>query len=190
MRIPFFVRGPGVLPGSRSDGLVSSLDVGATILELAGLAAPGARPTDGRSFAPLLTGNGSWGRDRLLIEYFGWPTDQRLGPCNTSSNELVPGPACPVPPGVPLPLVDTSSNAFSALRIRNMSWDVLYAEYRPSAASPLAPSSTNFTEAYNLTADPWQMVNLALPGGWAPATLAALSAELWAVADCANAACP
>ncbi len=69
---------------------------------------------------------------------------------NSSSGEAVPGPACPYDGA--LPLIDSSANTFSALRIRNASDDVLYAEYRPSSSSPLTPASTNFTEAYDLTA--------------------------------------
>ena len=54
---------------------------------------------------------------------------------------------------------------------------------------PLAPGSTNWTELYDLNADPWQMRNLALESAFAP-LVRQLSAELWAVADCQGAACP
>ncbi len=76
IRPPFYVTGPGVPPGSNITGLVSLMDVGATMLELAGALPPGAlwtvrvycrciwvqsfscagaRTTDGRSIVPLLT---------------------------------------------------------------------------------------------------------------------------------------
>lgn len=85
-RIPFLVRGPGVPAGSKNDALVSPIDVGATLLELAGAVAPGSRTTDGRSFVALLQSTvpaaaaavepapavaAAWPRDRVLIEFPG-----------------------------------------------------------------------------------------------------------------------
>lgn len=232
-RIPFIVRGPGVPAGATSDALVSAIDVGATLLELAGAVPPGSRTTDGRSFASLLTGGGSsergvepravrsesasgdslaqsverawaeeddfdvpgsgapvWPRDRVLIEFPGYPT-QYLGPCNFVPGEAAPNVPCPRPPNTPLPLIDDPSNSYSALRIINATHDVLYAEYRPGG-SAIVPGSTNFTEAYDYAADPWALVNKALPGpdAWPRAVLQQLSKELWAVANCKGEACP
>jgi hypothetical protein len=191
-RIPFVVVGPGVLANATdARALVSPLDVGATLLELGGAVPPGNRTTDGRSFAALLRGSpgGPW-RDRLLIEFPGYPT-QYLGPCGYY--EDLPGVACPPPAGEPQQLIDAPSNSYSALRIVNATHDVLYAEYRPGG-SPITRSSTNFTEAYDYAADAWALVNKAAPGGgphaWPPALLAQLSDELWAVATCAGEACP
>ena len=218
-RIPFLVRGPGIPPNSTSDALVAAIDVGATLLELAGAVAPGERTTDGRSFVSLLSGRdddevdeedsaddggegnmppvmgadertprAAWVRDRVLIEFPGYPT-QWLGPC--ASAEKPPGVTCPRPAGVPLSLIDDPSNCYSALRIINATHNVLYAEYRPGGAA-ITPSSTNFTEAYDYSADPWALTNCALPGpaAWPAATLAQLSTELWAVANCQQATCP
>ena len=36
LRVPFLVHGPGVAPNSTSDALVNNVDLGATILDLAG----------------------------------------------------------------------------------------------------------------------------------------------------------
>jgi N-acetylglucosamine-6-sulfatase len=190
VRIPLFMRGPNVGQNVTTSALASSMDIGATILELAGVTAPGQRTTDGRSLVPVLhappDGAAPPWRDRVLTEFFGWMNEQFLSPCDLPP----PGQACPDPAGQVIPLIDSTTNVFSALRILNSTADLLYVEYRPQGHSPLSPASTNFTEAYNLTADPWQMVNLALPGGLPPATLAALSSELWAVATCAGATCP
>lgn len=64
-RTPIIVSWPGVLPaGRRDDRLVSTLDVFATVLDLAG-----ARPvpgTDGRSLLPLLAGQGEFSRDHVV----------------------------------------------------------------------------------------------------------------------------
>ena len=72
LRIPFFIRGPGIVAGSVFDGLASNVDVMPTLLELAGGAAARPRAWDGRSAAAHLLGRatlGGWRTD-LLIEYF------------------------------------------------------------------------------------------------------------------------
>lgn len=74
VKVPFYVRGPGVPAGASSDAIVSLIDVGATFLELAGVVPPGGqRTTDGRSLVPLLGGGTppSW-RTTTLIEFFGF----------------------------------------------------------------------------------------------------------------------
>jgi hypothetical protein len=86
-------------------------------------------------------------------------------------------------------LVNANSNNYVALRVQNATADTLFAEYRPSLA-PLAPASTNWTEAYDLAADPFQMVNIAVKGRAAPGALAALREELWRVAACEASSCP
>lgn len=85
-------------------------------------------------------------------------------------------------------LLDAPSNTYSGLRIINASHDWGYFEFRPSGDSPITHAATNWTELYDLRADPYQLVNLALTA--APATLKALSEELFAVATCSGAECP
>lgn len=58
-----------------------------------------------------------------------------------------------------------SQNTWSALRIVNATADLAYIEFRPHA-SPLARASTNWTELYDLRADPWQAVNLCVRKWW------------------------
>jgi arylsulfatase A-like enzyme len=66
IRVPFLVRMPGAAPGEREVLVAPNLDIGPTVLELAGLEGG----TDGISLVPLLRGAAS--RDRtLLIENFG-----------------------------------------------------------------------------------------------------------------------
>ncbi|MBW7991841.1 MAG: sulfatase [Planctomycetes bacterium] len=55
MRMPFLVRYPGMIkPGTRTDEIINNTDFAPTILELAGIKAPGYM--QGRSFAALLRG--------------------------------------------------------------------------------------------------------------------------------------
>jgi len=49
--VPLLLRGPGILPGSVSDELVSNADLAPTVLEAAGTASD--RAVDGRSFLPF-----------------------------------------------------------------------------------------------------------------------------------------
>ena len=208
INVPFYVRGPGVAPGSTSPALVSQVDLGTTMLDLAGVA---PLPTDGRSFAAALAAADGAGaaRDRLVVEYFGGGYVVR-GPCNESCG--ICGPAMSQ-------LLDAPSNTWSGLRIQNATANLMYAEFRASGA-PAARASTNWTELYvvgiaifavgcahlcslihahalaarrrryDLSADPFQLVNLAVAGRTPPARLAQLSSELFAVATCKGSACP
>ncbi|HEX2239940.1 MAG TPA: sulfatase [Actinomycetota bacterium] len=67
LRVPFYVRGPGVLGGLRTE-LVTNTDIAPTILQLAGLS---PRTTDGLSLVPLLTGSTEGWRDAVLIRSLG-----------------------------------------------------------------------------------------------------------------------
>ena len=178
VRVPFHIRGPGVAAGaSRPSVLVNNVDVGATILDLAGVAP--SRTIDGRSFASQLSADPpAWPRDRLITEYWGLGYTMR-GPCHNGTT------ACP---GGPQALEDAPSNSWSALRVVNATHDVLYAEFRPTNTAPVERGSTNFTFACNMTNDPYQLVNAARL--WPADVLRQWSDELWAVATCAGAQCP
>ena len=69
-RVPALVRWPGrVEAGSRVNTLCGNIDVGATLVEAAGGAAPADMRLDGRSFLPQLTGHpepADWRREILL----------------------------------------------------------------------------------------------------------------------------
>ena len=186
VRVPFFVRGPGVPAGTVQEGLVQLLDIGATVMELAGATQPGQRTTDGRSFAPLLRAAGKppagW-RSEALVEILGLGT-QWMNTCGWTWNLT----GCPAPAAEdPFVLIDGPFNTWAMLRVINATHDLSYAEYRPMSEPP-APSATNFTEYYDNSADKWQLENLApaLP----PTVRADLSARLWAVATCALDECP
>jgi N-acetylglucosamine-6-sulfatase len=186
VRVPFHLTGLGVPRGvALEDAMVSNVDIGPTLLALAGVPY-NTFPLDGRSFVPLLQPQGAdaaasaWPRDRLLFEYWGSGYTAR-GPCANGTT------ACP---GGVEALEDAPSNSWSALRIHNASADVLYVEWRPTSKTPVLPGNTNHTEGYDLASDPWQLVNLAPSGLVSGMSVAALSRELWAVATCAGSACP
>lgn len=179
IRVPFLVRGPGVAASTISPAIVANIDIGATILDLAGVP---PTPTDGRSFAYDLLGRTPPvpPRDRLLIEYGSWGTGYVVrGPCNIS---------CGMCPPALSQLLDAPSNTYSALRIINASHNLAYGEFRANSLTPVGPTGTNWTELYDMNADPWQLHNIA--NTTPKATLGALSAELWKVASCKELECP
>ena len=183
-RVPFYVRGPGVPGGGRGEGMVSLMDVGATVLELTGARAPGDRTTDGRSLVPLLGAAGpapaGW-RNGLLIEHLG-ESNQWMSICGWVYNA-----SCAPKPGPrrdPPALIDGPQNTWAEWRVVNATHDFAFTEFRPQGTEP-ERRFTNWTELYDLRADPWQAVNLA------PTTdVAAYDEELWRVAACSVADCP
>ena len=74
VRVPLFMRYPKrIAAGSKPKGMVSSLDLAPTVLELAGVTVPDSM--QGRSLWPLLEDEQVSWRDTLLYEYF-----QEYGP--------------------------------------------------------------------------------------------------------------
>ncbi len=75
VHVPMFAWGAGIDSGRRSDALVGSVDVFATVLDLAGVdtgsAAVGLPAIDSVSFLPQLRGSTGGARTLLLSEHFG-----------------------------------------------------------------------------------------------------------------------
>lgn len=74
MRVPLLVRGSGVVPaGLKLENVVQNVDIGPTILAMAGLPAPKAM--QGTSFLPLLRGQAQPGwKNEVFYEYY-WEYD-------------------------------------------------------------------------------------------------------------------
>ena len=92
-------------------------------------------------------------------------------------------------PNPPAGLTNAASNCWTAIRVVNSTADFLYAEYRHPLA-PLRKASTNWTEAYFLSSDPWQMTNLAVKNRLPQNEIEAMREDLWAIAHCVGASCP
>jgi arylsulfatase A-like enzyme len=184
-RVPLYIRGPGIPAGTASAALVAmNVDLGPTLLELAG--APDAWPSgtarrDGRSLAALLRAPAAppagW-RDRMLIEFVGWVTpDEWLSPAQFQ-----------LTPSADAGLINGASNRWTALLVANATARTLVADWRPPSVDGRA--ATNWTEAYDLAADPESLVNIAVKGRAPAARIDAMRAEMWDVAYCVGAACP
>ena len=68
-RVPFIVKGPGIVPGSRVKGNIYLLDVLSTMCDLTGVPAPASN--EGISFKPVLLGKQQTMRDVLYGAYCG-----------------------------------------------------------------------------------------------------------------------
>lgn len=158
IRIPLMIRGPG-FPHKKMDiRPVLNIDFAPTFLAMAGLEAPAWM--DGFSFFPFpqKTVNNGTGMDRkFLIEYHGEGSRKTVSPhcpydqSDTLSN-CIPEQKCKCQ--------DSKNNTFMCVR-----------HLEPHIATDVIPShdfvfckfrdSENFTEAYDLNVDPYQLNNLA-----------------------------
>jgi N-acetylglucosamine-6-sulfatase len=75
VRVPFYIRGPGITPGSTYDDLAGNIDIAPTIAEIAGATTP---QVDGVSLLPLLHGGPPLERKYFLL-------GRALTPSNTTT---------------------------------------------------------------------------------------------------------
>uniref|UniRef100_A0A663MTF8 N-acetylglucosamine-6-sulfatase n=1 Tax=Athene cunicularia TaxID=194338 RepID=A0A663MTF8_ATHCN len=145
IKVPLLVRGPGIKPNQTNKMLVANIDLGPTILDIAGYDLNKTQ-MDGMSLLPLLRGdkNVTW-RSDFLVEYQGEgyngsdPTCPGLGPGVT---HCFPDCVCE----------DSYNNTYACVRTLSTSWDLQYCEFDDREV---------FVEVYNLTADPHQINNIA-----------------------------
>ncbi len=70
IRVPMIAWAPGMIEaGSENTDLLQNIDIAPTLLDVAGVEPPENAEFDGRSFAPLLTGEPIPWRDHILYEY-------------------------------------------------------------------------------------------------------------------------
>ena len=80
IRIPLLIRGPGIIRGTEIKTAVSSVDLFATILEIAGI----ERPSDGMSLLNMTV------QDRtVLVEYKGEASDITKSGCPADNDPNV-----------------------------------------------------------------------------------------------------
>jgi N-acetylglucosamine-6-sulfatase len=169
IRVPLFVRGPGVPAGQERDEFVGNVDLAPTFAELAGAKAPDF--VDGRSLVPLLHGGKPerW-RGAFLVEqekvYFrpgrAAPARKVLEPLDLFEQDMASSPRR-ARQGIP---------AYNALRTPTHTY-VVY--------------STGERELYDLNADPYELKNIARTAD--RALLAKLDAWLAAFHSCRGAGC-
>ncbi|XP_074125836.1 N-acetylglucosamine-6-sulfatase isoform X2 [Sminthopsis crassicaudata] len=145
IKVPLLVRGPGIKANQTNQMLIANIDLGPTILDIAGYDLNKTQ-MDGRSLLPLLKGtsNVTW-RSDVLVEYQGEgyngsdPTCPAMGP---GVSQCFPDCVCE----------DAYNNTYACVRTMSKSWNLQYCEFDDQEV---------FVEVYNLTADPHQIDNIA-----------------------------
>jgi hypothetical protein len=137
-RVPFFIRGPGIVANQNLQHVASMADVAPTILELIFGSQPSARDRsimDGSSWAPLLLAKShslseqqiapvKFARTATLIEYQSKGANNRCSNMNVASP---PGAALPVQYNYSCHYHDGPNNTFVAMRIiAPQTGDLLY----------------------------------------------------------------
>ncbi|XP_046907221.1 N-acetylglucosamine-6-sulfatase [Hypomesus transpacificus] len=146
IKVPLMVRGPKIQANQTSPMLVANVDLGPTILDIAGYDVNKTQ-MDGMSFLPVMQGqvNSSSWRTDILVEYEG-----------EGSN--ITDPACPLlGPGVSecfpdCVCEDSYNNTYACVRTVAPSTNLQYCEFDDNEV---------FVEVYNVTADPFQLSNIA-----------------------------
>ena len=154
-RTPLLLAWPGVIrPGTVWDrGMVSTLDLAPTLLELAGVALPA--DLQGRSFRGLITRPGAFAGDEYVFSERNWhDCDEHQRAVRSSRFKLIRTDAY-----TELPLCTAAdigaSASFLALRARAKTGRLTPAQARLFEA-PRAK-----LELYDLASDPWEVTNLA-----------------------------
>ncbi|XP_053976452.1 N-acetylglucosamine-6-sulfatase-like [Hylaeus volcanicus] len=139
IRVPLLIKGPGIV-SSKVSAPVSSVDLFATILEIAGV----ERPSDGTSLLKK-----TLPKDRtLLIEYRG------------EKSNGVPSSGCPSDSDPNLAMCmkdmackcqDAGNNTFSCIRHLSPDYNNIFCVFE---------DDQHFVEAYNITTDSYQMENI------------------------------
>ncbi|KAJ8381975.1 hypothetical protein SKAU_G00027530 [Synaphobranchus kaupii] len=146
IRVPLLVRGPNISPNQKSQMLVTNVDLGPTILDIAGFDVNKTQ-MDGTSFLPLMNGksqNVTWRTD-MLVEYEG----ESLNISDPSCPLLGPGVWGCFPDCV---CEDAINNTYACVRTLSSTANLQYCEFDDNEV---------FVEVYNLTADPFQLTNIA-----------------------------
>ena len=143
VRVPLFVRGPGVAAGSAIDAPVMSVDIAPTLTHIATGSVPD--DMDGRSLVPLLLGAAKGWRTDFLVSYYG----QGAEPCGLEH--------CPAPHGASWHINDAYNNTYHCIRTLaglppGKDEDTMYCRF---------DDDENFVELYDHTVDSWQLDNCA-----------------------------
>ncbi|CAJ0936369.1 unnamed protein product [Ranitomeya imitator] len=133
----------------RSPALVANIDLGPTILDIAGFDLNKTQ-MDGMSYFPILASrgvrnsNGTWRTD-LLVEYQGEGVNRTDPSCpayGPGVSQCFPDCVCE----------DAYNNTYACVRTISKDHDLQYCEFDDAEV---------FVEVYNLTADPNQLTNIA-----------------------------
>lgn len=144
IRVPLMVRGPGIEPGTQVEKLTANIDLAPTIADIINVSPP--EWVDGRSFLPFLLGDETNWRNGLLVEFESAVQESSN---NVQTVSLFETPLRSIPlvdMEADTLLVDVDGGNFNGIRGEMF----VYIEY-----------SSGESEFYDLTADPYQLENIA-----------------------------
>jgi len=200
VRIHMVMRGPGIRPNSVVNFIASNVDVGPTLVALAG--APQPATMDGRSFLSLIIDPNfprsslpqsvqdsllahdqyqtqyiadygaprAW-RDAHFIEYYNVVNNGGCGMLKADGD------------------IDDDTNNFIGLRVQNEEYgNILYSEFQTDKGVQVNFSKPDFYEMYDMVKDPWQLHNIY--NDTDPAITTKLHTWLHTVYACEGDACP
>ena len=166
-RIPFYMRGPGIAPGTKLDVMGVNMDIAPTLLSLAGIEVPSNY--DGRSLLPLLLGGdeqrhaaaAAW-RTRTVIS-FAEGAYQLWGqypfppwPANATDPAATRYAPTTSEDGGGEYYFDNPSNQWRQLRVANATHNVSFVEWDPLFVF----DTVAFAALWDVSADPYQQHNL------------------------------
>merc|ERR1712150_24654 len=158
LRIPLYIRGPGIAPQQKIEDIAVNIDLAATIMDMAGET---LEKTDGMSLLPMIQGNKKPGvngfhedneRDKFLVTYFGvgmGPGKDQDEECREKCDNQMSH--CNIDWGCKGE--DSANNTFACLRTLNQDENKVCCRFE---------DGEGFIEAYDLTNDPYQIDNLAV----------------------------
>lgn len=190
IRVPFYIAGPGIKPGTKLTEMVSNIDIGPTLCELAGITPPPLM--DGRSMVDLVTGKPAnlkrpW-RTHFMTEFAEggfqqWGTNGMwdYAPGGAAVDVVVRPPwgpgcmdraqcvnntcgmanLCPEDMRHDYQYDDPSYN-WRALRVINATDDFTFVQWDEKYVfgDGIDPGGIQFSEYYDLKMDEWQLNNL------------------------------
>ena len=190
IRVPAYVRGPGLPQNVSCSAVTLSIDLAPTFLDIGGGGDAQAQGMDGRSALLTLRQAGSLQPEAnrsFLVEYHGESYARPEG--GQCDNTWAEGLACwpegmePLAPGpfaggLLCSCQDSANNTYACVRTLNATADTMYCEFKDRHRT---------VEYYDLSKDPWQMDNRAHTLGYEVRT--ALSAQLARFRSCTGGAC-
>lgn len=162
--IPFWIRGPGIRPGTISSVMGMNMDIAPTLLDAAGVPIPSNY--DGRSLLPLITGTmesmaaaaARW-RKRTVISFAEgywqyWYPFSAMGAGESLDPYALVTP--PLDASGKNYTFDNPSNQWRMLRVENATHNISFIEWDPRFEF----HNVSFRAFYDLTSDPFETSNL------------------------------
>lgn len=159
IRVPFYIRGPGIAAGSRVQSIAANTDLAPTFADIAGAKLP--YEPDGRSLLPLLAGTPSGWRTAYLVDQ--WTSHHRPRPRVAPPFDDVDPVTLEPPDFDEKARVGTPAPAERGERLAGLGRIPVMPEYHGLRTDRYlyVEYATGEKELYDLQVDPFELSNLA-----------------------------